>query len=194
MDRAKAWDHPLVWLLIERVVLGGIASVLVVLILNPMDFDWQYRIATGMVVIGVGWMAAHAVETRNRPKSPTAIHVQLLPMSHGEITGAVLSFSNNSKSLIKTDREVSISLRFPMIRTVKLDDPQRIRVIGGGQNANYIQVLVPELVHGEIRKVIMEFAVITQVASVQEWARMFEYPDTIDVIGIGSIGPEEKVQ
>jgi len=178
-----------VWLLIERVVLGGIASVLVVLILNPMDFDWQYRVSTGMVVIGIGWMAAHAIETRNRPKSPTAIYVQLLPASHGAITGAVLSFSNNSKSLVKTDREVSVSLRFPMIKTVKLDDSQRIRVIGGGRSANYIQVLVPELVHGEIRSVTMEFAVVTQVASVQEWARLFNYPDTIDVMGIGSIGP-----
>ena len=68
MDRAVAWeafwDRPLVWLILEKVVLASVVPALVLLGANPMGFDWKQRIAAAIAVIAIGCFVAFTIEKR----------------------------------------------------------------------------------------------------------------------------------
>jgi len=132
---------------------------------------------------------------------PVRIAVQLLPCCRNigdpeieRVSGAAVTIQNMTARI---QRDIAIQLMFPNIKAVDLDDPGRIKVIGGSRpgrgGGNYVHLLVPELAQKEMRHVMVEFAFWTDFRSIADWRKSYRYSSNIVLVGPGlmTIGPEQ---
>ncbi|MGC9972252.1 MAG: hypothetical protein ABSE56_16855 [Bryobacteraceae bacterium] len=63
------WDYPLVWLILEKIVLASVVPALVLLAVNPMAFDLKQRISAAIAVVAIGCFVAFTIEKQwgNKP-------------------------------------------------------------------------------------------------------------------------------
>ena len=52
----------------EKVVLGAVVPLLVLIATNPMKFDGHERIATAIITLAIGYLVAHEIQKHNQAK------------------------------------------------------------------------------------------------------------------------------
>lgn len=125
-----------------------------------------------------------------------SISVQLMPPIPEQVgkdddttVNQVLVIFVNNTPITKTDTH--LTLRMPKILKVVLDDPKRVLVEGGGDNATYVHLSVPEMVPNEKRVVTIDVEP-TKAPTAEDWKQLYKYSDGIVVYRL-RIGPEKPV-
>lgn len=168
---------------------------------------WSVASLVVSVVVMIALVASqHFIKPdgKERPERPelwrrsdVSISVQLLPAVQEEVgkedqtsvTQVLIIFVNDTGAI---KRDTHVTLRMPKIRQVRLDDPKRIELEGGGANATYVHLSVREMQLGEKRVATLEVEA-TKADTAQEWQQRYNYPDYVMVYRL-RMGPEKSVR
>lgn len=176
------WWETDVPVFLEKVILPVLATAIgVFVLLNPMKFDWESRIASAVGLLAFGFLISHQLHLRSEAIKPsnlssgavsdtkpaeqgrsrTVVSIGLLPQlsednPHAPVTGAALAFQNNDVAI---DRNIILKLQTPSVITeMKIEHPDRIKITDGGKGGTYVNIFLPELLPGELQPMFITFA------------------------------------